>query len=64
MPDLHQHMIENSILLEAMLASPLMTLFGNILSFHETSHVLNLFILGGEKQLMDLLINIFKEMTP
>ena len=33
---------------EAVLASPLMTLFANLLSFSEATHVLNMFILEGE----------------
>jgi hypothetical protein len=45
------------------LAGPLMTLFSNILNFSEATHVLNMFILDGEKYMCDLLVNIYKNMS-
>jgi hypothetical protein len=61
-PILYQHFIKYEIILEMILAGPLMTLFSNILNFSEATHVLNMFILDGENYMMKLLINIFKNM--
>lgn len=41
-----------------------MTLFANTLSFAESTHVLNMFILEGECMIVDLILNIYKNMTP
>jgi len=49
-------------MLEITLASPLMTLFSNQLSFSESTHILNLFILDGEPFLLDLFSNIIIQM--
>lgn len=53
----------HDVVLEAVLASPLMTLFSNLLTFSEATHVLNMFILDGESYIIDLLMNIMKNMA-
>lgn len=45
-----------------MLASPLLTLFANTMSFTEATHILSLFILDGEEFMTQLIFNIFKSM--
>ena len=59
-PRLHAHLFEHQIFLEVMLAGPLMTLFSNLVSFTESTHILTLFILDGESFIMDLIINIYR----
>ena len=61
-PDLFSHLQDNSICLEVLLAGPLMTLFGNILNFTETTHIFNMFMLEGESFMMDLILNIYGSM--
>jgi hypothetical protein len=63
-PDLYEKLIEHEVVLEAVLASPLMTLFSNLLTFSEATHVLNMFILEGEAYIMELLMNIMRNMAP
>ena len=62
-PVLYETLIEHEVVLEAVFASPLMTLFANLLTFSEATHVLNMFILEGESFIVDLLMNIMKNMT-
>ena len=64
LPVLHSHLFEYQVFLEVLLASPLMTLFSNMLNFQESTHIMNLFILDGEKFIMDLIMNVYKNMTP
>ena len=61
-PVLYEKLIEEEVVIEAVLASPLMTIFSNILTFSEATHVLNMFILEGEKYLVELLLNVMKNM--
>ena len=63
-PVLYETLMEHEVVLEAVLASPLMTLFSNLLTFSEATHVMNMFILEGEEYIVDLLIHIMKIMTP
>lgn len=63
-PELFKKLNEHEIVLEAILASPLMTLFTNLLTFSEATHVLNMFILEGESYIIELLVTIMKNMTP
>lgn len=63
-PELYEKFIEHEVVLEAVLASPLMTLFSNLLTFSEATHVLNMFILEGESYIVELLMNIMKNMSP
>lgn len=63
-PELFAHFFEYQILLEIILAGPLMTLFGNIVGFNDTTHCLNMFILDGEKFMVELILNVFKNMAP
>ena len=61
-PDLFSHLQQNEICLEVLLASPFMTLFANLLNFTETTHIFNMFMLDGETFIMDLIMNIYKNM--
>ena len=61
-PDLFEVLQKNEICLEVLLASPLMTLFGNLLNFTEVTHIFNMFMLDGESFIMDLIMNIYKNM--
>ena len=61
-PSLHANLFEHQIFLEVMLVGPLMTLFSNLVSFTESTHILTLFILDGESFIMDLIINIYRNM--
>jgi len=63
-PVLYSTLIEHEVVLEAVFASPLMTLFANMLTFSEATHVLNMFILEGEVFIIDILMNVLKNMTP
>lgn len=40
-----------------------MTLFANSLSFVESTHVLNMFILDGETFIIDTILNIYNNMS-
>ena len=62
-PVLHELFVEHEVVLEAVFASPLMTLFANILTFSEATHVLNMFILEGENFIVSLILNVLKNMT-
>jgi len=62
-PLLYQHLFEYQIFLEVLLASPLMTLFGNSLSFAEATHVMSLFILDGEASMKKIIMNVYKNMS-
>ena len=62
-PELFAHFFEYQILLEIILAGPLMTLFGNITGFNDSTHCLNMFILDGEKFMVELILNVFKNMA-
>lgn len=62
--NLFSHLVNEDICMEVLLASPLMTLFANTLSFAESTHVLNLFMLEGEKAIVELVLNIYNNMTP
>ena len=64
LPDLHSHLFEHQIYLEVLLASPLMTLFSNMLDIAEATHVLSMFILDGESFIMNTIFNIYKNMSP
>jgi hypothetical protein len=64
LPCLHKHLFEYQIYLEVLLASPLMTLFSNIASHTEATHILTLFMLEGEPFMEDLIFNIYKNMAP
>lgn len=46
--------------LEVLLASPLMTLFSNLLCYSEATHILSMFMLDGEKFIMDLVFRIYQ----
>lgn len=61
-PDLFAHLQQYEILLEVLLASPFMTLFGNLLNFTEVTHIFNMFMLDGESFIMDLIMNIYNNM--
>ena len=61
-PDLFQVLQENEICLEVLLASPLMTLFANLLNFGEVTHIFNMFMLDGETFILDLIMNVYKNM--
>ena len=61
-PDLFSVLQKNEICLEVLLASPLMTLFGNLMNFTEVTHIFNMFMLDGESFIMDLIMNIYKNM--
>jgi hypothetical protein len=61
-PDLFQVLEENEICLEVLLASPLMTLFANLLNFSEVTHIFNMFMLDGETFIMDLIMNVYQNM--
>ena len=39
-----------------------MTLFANLLSFAEATHIFNLFLLDGETFIVDLILNIYRNM--
>ena len=60
--ELHAHLFEHQILLEIVLAGPLMTLFANTTNFTVSTHIFNMFILDGEKYILDLIIHIYKSM--
>jgi len=60
--ELHEHLLDHQILLEVVLAGPLMTLFANTTCFSVTTHILNCFILDGENYLLELIMNILKSM--
>ena len=47
-PLLYEHLNKNEICLEILLSSPLMTLFSNIMSFSESTHIMNMYMLDGE----------------
>jgi hypothetical protein len=64
LPNLHEHLSKNEVYLEVLLASPLMTIFTNLLSFSEATHILNLFILDGESFIVELILNIYRNMLP
>ena len=64
LPNLFDHLSKNEIYLEVLLASPLMTIFSNLVSFSEATHIMNLFILDGEQFLIDLIMNIYRNMLP
>ena len=49
-------------MLEVVLASPLMTLFSNQLSFSEATQILSMFMLDGEVFLQDLFVNLLTQM--
>ena len=53
---------DDSPMLEIALASPLMTLFANILPLSEATHILTMFILEGESFITGLFLNLFKKM--
>lgn len=59
-PVLYECFLQHEVVLEAVLASPLMTLFSNLLTFSEATHVMNMFILEGEEYIVELLINIMR----
>ena len=40
-----------------------MTLFANTLSFVESTHILNMFMLDGEQFIIDLIVNIYSNMS-
>ena len=40
-----------------------MTLFSNLLTFSEATHVMNMFILEGETYIVELLLHIMKKMA-
>ena len=44
-PLLYEHLNKNEICLEILLSSPLMTLFSNIMSFSESTHIMNMYML-------------------
>ena len=58
--ELHAHLFEYQVMLEIALAGPLMTLFTNTANFSVATHVINCFILDGEKYLVDLIVGIYK----
>jgi len=64
LPYLYDKLKDQEVILEAVLSSPLMTLFSNVLSFSEATHVLNMFILDGESFIVDVLMNVMKNMGP
>jgi len=64
LPYLYDKLKDKEVILEAVLSSPLMTLFSNVLSFSEATHVLNMFILDGESFIVDVLMNVMKHMGP
>lgn len=61
-PTLYEHLFEYQIYLEVILAGPLMTLFAANTSFSEATNILNMFMLDGEKFIVDTIINVFKNM--
>ena len=64
LPEMYEHLTKNEIYLEVLLASPLMTIFANLVSFSEATHIINMFILDGEQFIVDLVMNIYKNMMP
>lgn len=46
--------------LATLLAGPFMSLFSNILDIENSIHVLDLFVLDGEKSIIDIVKNVFK----
>lgn len=62
LPDLYQHLQDQQVILEVVLAGPLLTLFGSILPFSEATHILNLFILDGEQAIFDLVMKVMSSM--
>lgn len=60
--ELYEHLFEYQIILEMVLAGPLMTLFANTTNFSVSTHILNMFILEGEKYITDLILHIYKSM--
>lgn len=60
LPKLYSHLAKFEVYLEILLASPLMTLFSNILSYTEATHILNQFILNGENYMISLIFNVYK----
>ena len=62
-PKMHEFFSGNDApMLEIALASPLMTLFSNILPLSESTHIITMFILDGESFLTGLFMNLFKKM--
>ena len=41
-----------------------MTLFASNTSFSESTHILNMFMLDGEKFIVDTILNVYKNMEP
>lgn len=62
LPRLYAHLQSNDIFLEVLLASPMMTLFANLVSFSEATHIMNMFILDGESYVMELIFNCYRNL--
>ena len=62
-PKLFSHLFEYQIYLEIVLAGCLLTLFSNNLSFSESTHILTMFMLDGEQFMLDLIVNIYNNMS-
>ena len=60
--ELYDHLFEHQILLEQVLAGPIMTLFANTTNFSVSTHILNMFILDGEEYIVTLILGIYKSM--
>ena len=60
--ELYTYLSAKGILLEIAIAGRLMTLFTNVANFSQATHILNMFILDGERFLIDLIINIYTSM--
>lgn len=60
--ELYDHLFEHQILLEQVLAGPIMTLFANTTNFSVSTHILNMFILDGEEYIVSLILGIYKSM--
>ena len=57
---LSNHLVANDIILEIVLAGPLMTIFSNTTNLSITTHIMNCFILDGESYILDIILHLFK----
>ena len=63
LPLLHDHLQENNVMLEPLLASPFFTLFTNVVDIDSSLCIIERFMLLGESYILDTIIHILKGYT-
>jgi hypothetical protein len=59
-PKVFRTLNEHNVILESLLASPLLTMFSNLIPLNDALIVLERFMLDGEKAIRDIFVHLFK----